>query len=330
MARGYRHLTYEIRCQIYALNKSGLSQETIAEQLYIDQSSVSREMSRNKGRRGYRFKQAHQKAMLRRHKASAKPRKMTPEFIPFMEQLIREKKRSPEQISGRLRELHNVSISHESMYQYIWKNKKAGGDLYKNLRHRGKKYNKRGAKKAGRGLIPERVGIENRPLEVVQKTRVGDWEGDTIVGSQHRGAIVSMVERKTKIVRLSLISGANAEETTKATIEALAPFKDHVHTITTDNGKEFAQHKTITKELNASFYFANPYHSWERGLNENTNGLVRQFFPKGTDFTKITQEQVRFVEENLNNRPRKLLNYRTPNEEFLRLTGLSFFYALQC
>jgi IS30 family transposase len=225
--------------------------------------------------------------------------------------------------------IENIQISHESIYQHIWKDKKIGGKLYLNLRQQGKKRNKRGEKKAGRGLIPDRIGIELRPAIVDLKLRIGDWEGDTIVGKDHRGAIVSMVERKTKLVRLYLLQSATAQATAEATNAILKPLKKHVKTITTDNGKEFAAHKKIAETLKAKFYFARPYHSWERGLNENTNGLVRQFFPKGTDFTKLTHEEVQNVEKNLNNRPRKLLQFRTPNEEFLHLTGQKPTYALR-
>ena len=321
MPRGYHHLTYELRCQIYSLKKSGLTQSKIARQIGIAQSTICKELSRNSGKRGYRYMQAQRKANQRRHNASSTKRKMTPTVIAFLESLIRNNKMSPEQISGRLRKFHNIFISHESIYRHIWEDKKIGGTLYESLRQRGKKRNKRGSKNAGRGLIPDRIGIENRPKEVAARKRVGDWEGDTIVGKNHRGAIVSMVERKTKLVRLKLIPIATAQETTQATITILDQVKKYVLTITTDNGKEFSWHKTIAAHLNAQVYFANPYRSWERGLNENTNGLVRQFFPKKTDFTKLTDEQIKEVENNLNNRPRKLLKFRTPNEEFLRLTG---------
>ncbi len=328
MPEGYTHLTYDLRCQIYALKKSGSTQKDIATQIGTSQSTVSRELNRNRGGKNYRYMQAHEKSVQRRHKASSIIRKMVPSLTLFMEQLIREKKMSPEQISGRLREVRGISISHESLYRYVWDDKNKGGNLYKSLRQRGKKRNKRGSKNAGRGLIPNRIGIEFRPIEVDEKLRVGDWEGDTIVGKDHRGAIVSMVDRKTKLVRLRLIGDMTAEKTTQATICILSPLKKHVLTITTDNGKEFSGHQNITFALKAQVYFANPYRSWERGLNENTNGLVRQFFPKGTDFTKLTHEQVREVEENLNNRPRKTLNFKTPNEEFLRLTGKFPNYAL--
>ena len=330
MPKGYHHLTYEQRCQIFALKRSGMSQNQISKELKITQATISRELNRNRGRKGYRYKQAHRIAVERRQKASSVARKMTPEFITFMERLIREQKMSPEQISGRLKMLRCAETSYESIYRYIWKDKKDGGNLYKNLRQKGKKRNKRGSKKAGRGLIPGRIGIEMRPKEVDSKKRVGDWEGDTIVGKNHSGAIVSMVERKTKLVRLHLLKRATAKATSHATVKSLKSLQEHVLTITTDNGKEFAGHKNMSSQLETQFYFANPYHSWERGLNENTNGLVRQFFPKGTDFTKLTQKQVRMVEENLNNRPRKTLKFNTPNEEFFRLTGTLPGYALQC
>ena len=295
MPKGYQHLTYDIRCQIYALKQSGMSQNQIAKQINISQSTISNELKRNAGLKGYRYQQAQKKAVLRRHEASSQKTKMTPTLIALIEPLIREKKMSPEQVSGRLKLINNIRISHESIYRHIWQDKKKGGDLYKSLRQKGKKRNKRGGIHAGRGLIPDRIGIECRPPEVATKERVGDWEGDTIVGLGHRGAIVSMVERKTKLVRLSLVSTLTANEITQATINMLDPIKKHVSTITTDNGREFAWHRIIASDLNAGFYFANPYSSWERGLNENTNGLVRQFFPKKTDFTKLTQTQIQEI-----------------------------------
>ena len=328
MPKGYHHLTYDQRCQIYTLKKSGMSQNQIAKQIGVSQSTVSKELKRNLGQKNYRYKQAHEKACERRLEGSLKKKKLSNQLLFKVEKMLAIKM-SPEQISGRLLMTENIQISHEAIYQHIWKDKKCGGTLYLNLRQQGKKRNKRGEKKAGRGLIPDRIGIEMRPAIVDQKVRIGDWEGDTIVGKDHRGAIVSMVERKTKLVRLYLLQAATASETAAATNAILKPLKKHVKTITTDNGKEFAAHKKIAKKLNAEFYFARPYHSWERGLNENTNGLIRQFFPKGTDFTKLTHEDVRNVEKNLNNRPRKLLQFRTPNEEFLYLTGRKPTYALR-
>jgi IS30 family transposase len=329
MPKGYHHLAYDKRCQIYALLNRGFSQIQIADDIEVAQSTVSRELKRNKGKRGYRHKQAQERSTERRYRASAWPRKMRPEVTQFIEQAHREKQWSPEQISGYVKRNMNISISHESIYQYILNDKRMNGTLYKHLRRSGKKYNRRKNKTAGRGLIPNRVGIENRPAIVELKERVGDFEMDTIIGSHHRGAIVSVVDRRTKLTRLELISRTTAEETGNAVVRILSPIKKNVLTLTADNGKEFAGHRNIAKALNATVYFANPYHAWERGLNENTNGLVRQYFPKKTDFSKLTRERVRDVEYLLNTRPRKNLQYQTPIEVFLQLTGHSLNYALQ-
>lgn len=329
MPEGYTHLAYEQRCQIYTLLRRGDSKTQIAKAIGVDASTISRELNRNCGKRGYRFKQAHQKAVLRRKKVSANGRKMTPSIQLFVEKMMCERRWSPEQIAGRLKVTEAISISPEAIYQFIWKNKQKGGTIYKHLRRHGKKYNKRGSKLAGRGLIPGRIGIEFRPEIVLTKERIGDFEGDTIVGVKHKGAIVSLVERKTKVTRLALISKAGAEETHGAMVAALTKIQKHVLTITTDNGKEFAKHADTAKSLEAQCFFANPYRSWERGLNENTNGLVRQYFPKGTDFTKITHGKIRDVEYLLNTRPRKSLNFQTPHEIFFASTGINLDYALR-
>jgi len=329
MPEGYTHLAYEQRCQIYTLLKRGDNKSQIASAIGADPSTINRELKRNSGKRGYRFKQAHQKATDRRTKASTKKRKMTPDVQLYVEKMVCERQWSPEQIAGRLKASEAVSVSHESIYQFIWKDQKKGGRMYKHLRRRGKKYNKRGSKLAGRGLIPGRIGIEHRPEIVETRERVGDFEGDTIAGVKHRGAIVSLVERKTKVTRLALIPKAGAEETHNAMITALTKLQKYVLTITTDNGKEFAKHADTAKKLDADCFFANPYHAWERGLNENTNGLVRQYFPKGTDFTKITHSEIRDVEFLLNTRPRKSLNFQTPHEVFFTSTGIDLDYALR-
>lgn len=329
MPQGYHHLTQEQRCHIYGLKESRMTQQKIAAELGVNQATISRELRRNAGKRGYRYKQAHQKALMRKSTASTGRRIMTLENIERIEQMLKMDQDSPEQISGQLKLLNIANISHESIYLHIWKDKLNGGELHKQLRRAGKKYNKRSGKLAGRGLIPNRVDISLRPAEVAAKSRVGDFEGDTVIGKGHRGAIMTMVERKTKVTLMARLSSTKADETAAAIIKRMLPIKDFVHTITTDNGKEFAQHEIISDQLNAQFFFAQPYHSWERGLNENTNGLIRQYFPKGSDFSTLTQQEVLAVEQKLNNRPRKSLGYRTPNEEFLRLTGVDLNYALQ-
>jgi transposase, IS30 family len=316
MPKGYHHLTYEERCQIYTLLKRGDSHSSIAEQLDVHRSTIFRELKRNTGRKGYRFRQAQEITNERRQIASGTPKKMNEAVIAIVKEKL-SLQWSPEQISGWMK-LQGTSkdISYETIYRFIWKDKHDGGVLHKQLRHRGKKYNKRGSNKAGRGCIPGRIDIRERPAIVEEKTRLGDIELDTIQSAGHTGAIVSMVDRASKLTKLVKVSGSTAEEVTAAIIKRLDPIKDFVYTLTADNGKEFASHFQISTSLDASFFFATPYHSWERGLNEHTNGLVRQYFPKGSSFAEITQKDVLAVENLLNNRPRKVLGYQTPAEVF--------------
>ncbi len=329
MPKGYHHLTHDQRCQLYALKKRGFTQAQIALDLGVNQATISRELGRNSGKRGYRFGQAQAFATKRGLAGKRVARVMTPALTARVNRLLTQYQWSPQQISGALLREDGTKISHETIYRHIWRDKKQSGKLYEHLRQRGKKCNKRGSAKAGRGLIPGRVDISERPAIVAEKTRVGDWEGDSIIGANHRGAITSIVERKTKLTLLVLQKGATAEATKAGMIARLEPLKEYVKTLTTDNGKEFASHEKITEILGAPFYFCTPYHSWERGLNENTNGLVRQYFPKGTDFSTLTEEDVQKVEDLLNNRPRKTLNYQSPNEVFAKLTATKPIYALQ-
>jgi IS30 family transposase len=307
----YSQLTYEQRCQIYALNKIGMSQNKIAQQLSVSQSTISRELSRNTGKRGYRIKQAQIRADKRRLSAR-KTIKMTVELIALIESRIKEKW-SPEQISGWLKEEQNTLISHETIYQHIWSDKRTGGQLFQYLRRKGKAYQSRSKdKQAGRGFIKNRVSIDERPSVVEDKSRVGDWEIDLVIGKGHSGALVTIVERKTSFTVSMRVDDKSAKTVTAATIALLQPFKDGVLTITADNGKEFAYHEKMTEHLGCGVYFADPYCSWQRGLNENTNGLLRQYWPKSTDFKKVSQSSVQGVIVKLNDRPRKKLNYKTP------------------
>jgi IS30 family transposase len=307
----YNQLTYEQRCQIYALNKTGLSQNKIAKQLSVNQSTISRELSRNTGQRGYRIKQAHKLAEQRKLAAS-KASKMTTSLIEFIDFKLKEKW-SPEQISGWLHENDPLHISHETIYQHIWSDKKSGGNLFKNLRRKGKIYQSRSKdKQAGRGFIKNRISIDERPQVVENKSRLGDWEIDLVIGKGHSGALVTIVERKTSFTVSTRVNDKSAKTVTAATIALLAPFKGAVLTITADNGKEFAYHEKMTTRLDCGVYFADPYCSWQRGLNENTNGLLRQYWPKSTDFKKVSLSEVQGVIVELNDRPRKKLNYKTP------------------
>lgn len=246
---------------------------------------------------------------------------MSLEMIEIIEEKIKQDW-SPEQISGWLKKHGHQAISHETIYKHIWADKKKGGTLYKHLRHYGKRYNKRGKGKAGRGCIPNRVDIKERPAIVEEKNRVGDWEGDTVIGKQGHSVLVTLVDRASKVVCMKKSPRKTADEVTEAVISKLDPLREFTHTTTLDNGKEFAGHEKISKALGAPVFFATPYHSWERGLNEHTNGLIRQYFPKGTDFDFISDEEIAKVEMMLNTRPRKALAFETPFEAWERLTAL--------
>lgn len=307
----YKQLTYEQRCQIEVLNKSSFSQTEIAEAIGVSQSCISRELKRNRGERGYRHKQAQLKAEKRRRQID-KQHKMTPEMIDLIEDKIY-KKWSPEQISGRLKAEENIHISHESIYQHIWEDKRLGGDLYSFLRRTGRKYQSRGKNgKTTRGQIKNRVSIDERPDIVDKKEEVGHWEIDTVIGKNHSGCLVTIVERVTKFTVSARLDSKHSDEVTAAAVTLLAPFKKVVNSITADNGKEFAQHEKISAQLECDVYFAHPYHSWERGLNENTNGLLRQYFPKSTDFKEVCDNEVECTVACLNNRPRKSLDFKSP------------------
>lgn len=310
----YKQLTYEKRNEIKAYLKIGLKLILIAKLVDVHKSTISRELTRNSGLRGYRPKQAQHKANSRK-KNSRKNTRFTEAVKQRVEFYIKQDW-SPEQISGRLALAEDIHISHETIYQHIWADKQAGRDLYKHLRGSRKKKKKRYGKRDRRGQIKDRVSIDERPELVDKKERIGDWEIDTIIGSNHKGALVSAVERKSQLTCIEYVPKKEAELVTEAIINMLLSFKNKVLTITFDNGKEFALHKKIAQELEANVFFAHPYHSWERGLNENTNGLIRQYFPKKYDFRNITKQDTVFVENRLNNRPRKTLNFNKPIEIF--------------
>lgn len=313
--RKYTQLTRGIRYQIRALLKAGFSQSKMAFFLKVHKSTISREIRRNRGDKGYRPVQAHEKAEARRFKA-AKRIKMTPAMIDLVEHYIRQDF-SPEQVSGFLYRKYELKISHETIYKYIWSDKKSGGTLYQHLRRSHRKHRKRYGTKQTRGRIVGQVSIDLRPAIVDAKTRIGDWEIDTVTGKNSKGYLVTVVERKSKVTLVERVPDRHSDQVAKAVIKLLRPYKENVYTITSDNGKEFSQHKKISKSLKADFYFAHPYHAWERGLNENTNGLLRQYFPKKMDFQKIDKEGIEYATDRLNNRPRKSLDFATPIEVFL-------------
>jgi len=310
----YKQLDQAQRYQIEILKKAGKNQKEIAELLGVSGSTVCRELKRNRGKKGYRPKQAQIKTNNRRAQA-AKAVKMTVEAIDLIDAKI-VLDWSPEQIAGWLKVDQGIKISHERIYQHIWTDKLNGGKLYEHLRQGNKKRKKKYGSKDKRGQIRNRISIDERPVIVETKTRIGDWEIDTVIGKNHQGALVTIVDRMSKFTLIKKVDSKHAEVVTEATITLLQPYLDKTLTITADNGKEFAGHEKIKEQLNADVYFAHPYHSWERGLNENTNGLIRQYFTKGSSFENITDDEVDAVMLKLNQRPRKTLNYKTPHAVF--------------
>jgi IS30 family transposase len=306
----YTQLTREERYQIYALKTAGHDQVEIARVLGRHKSTISRELTRNRGQRGYKPKQANNIALNRRQ-AKLVPR-IPPESWARVELLLHEHW-SPEQISNWLRQEESIHVSPEWIYQYILRNKQAGGDLYRYLRCQRQRKKRYGAPNR-RGRIKGRMSIDERPEIVNQRSRIGDWEADTVIGKRGGPVLVTLVERKTRLSVISKASSRTAQEVKAVILRHLAPFGSLVKTLTYDNGREFAFHQEIDKELGTNGYFAHPYHSWERGLNENTNGLIRQFFPKGKDLSTVTTKEVQRVMDKLNNRPRKCLGFKTPNQ----------------
>jgi transposase, IS30 family len=311
----YHQLTENERYQIYALKKAGHRQYEIADLLGRNPSTVSRELQRNQGLRGYRPKQAQRFCVTRRGEAH-KAIKVTDEVWGWIVQLI-EQELSPQQVVDYLKRHKKIYLHHETVYHRIYADKAQGGELYKHLRIASKSYRKRYGHYDRRGKIKNRVSIDERPTVVDRKTRIGDWEGDTVIGKGRKSALLTMVERKTLYTVIVRLTGKRANLLSKAAVTHMTDMKLKVKTITFDNGLEFADHATIAEGLGADIYFAHPYASWERGINENTNGLIRQYFPKGTDFNQITDEQVQWVMNRLNNRPRKTRGCKSPNELFM-------------
>lgn len=309
--RTYTQLTQEQRYQICAMLKIGQNQTEIAETIGKHKSTISREVRRNRGQRGYRPKQAQQMSLDRRKKAKPRIQESTWALI---ESKLQEDW-SPEQIADWLKRNTDIQVSHERIYQYILADKRTGGRLYKHLRCQ-KKRRKRYGGYDRRGKLPNRRSIEERPEIVDQRQRIGDWEVDTMIGKGHRQAIVTLTERKSRFSLLRKVKRRKAKLVSAAVIDLLQPVADRSHTITADNGKEFADHERIAHELEISFFFAHPFAAWERGANENMNGLVRQYIPKNRDLSSVTDEELLQIMNKLNHRPRKCLDFKTPFQVF--------------
>jgi len=305
----YTQLTQEQRYQIHALLKMEHSRTEIADTLGVHKSTISRELQRNRGKRGYRPKQAHHFVLQRRKKAR---KRITVDIWALVEEKLRQDW-SPEQIVGRFQE-EGIAISHEHIYQYIYADKRVGGDLWKHLRCQ-KKRRKRTGDYDRRGKIPNRKSIEERPEVVEQRTRLGDWEVDLMLGKDHQGVLVTLTERKSRFTLLRRVASKQAKLVSQAIVELLQ-WVSTLESITADNGKEFAAHQHISQTLSVEFYFAHPYSSWERGTNENTNGLSRQYLPKERSLKNVSFQDEIMIMDRLNLRPRKCLDFRTPFEVF--------------
>lgn len=310
------HLTLVQRYQIESYRNVGSSISEIANFLGKDKSVVSREIKRNADQRSGSYKAAlADKKAQSRHKDKFKKFTLTAEVETNILYYLT-KDCSPEQIVGRAK-IDNVNmVSTERIYQYIWENKRKGGLLFKHLRTKGKKYKKRGHLKDKRGLIVGRVDISERPAIVEKKCRLGDFEIDLVIGKDHKGALLTINDRASGILFMGKVESKEAVQIQQKTIELLQDWKPLIKTITSDNGKEFANHQAIAEKLDIDYFFAKPYHSWERGANENLNGLIRQYFPKKSNFENITEQEIEKVINILNNRPRKRFGYKTPKEIF--------------
>lgn len=316
----YTQLSIEERHYIEIEDKGGRSANSIAKALSRSQPTISRELGRNCGQRGYRHKQADKMAQ-EKHKEKNKAVKLTEEVKSTITDYLKINW-SPEQIAGRLKHNGIVSLHHETIYQFILSDKKKGGSLYCHLRHQGKPYRKRYGSPRNRTGIPNRVDIDERPEVANKRKRVGDWEADTIIGKGHQGAIVTLDERKSKLRLAAPLNHKRSTPVQTAISTLLSPIKDYVKSITFDNGKEFTEHKKVAEKLSCATYFAKAYQSWQRGQNENANGLLREYFPKAMSLKNIAQNSVFQAVHKLNSRPRKCLGFKTPYEAFKKLTGV--------
>lgn len=305
------HLTLEQRYQIQAYKETGKSQTAIAALLGKDKSVICRELKRNSNPTG-RYKAAYAAGLAGIRKERLKrPRKLCARMEGQIRNSMTRDQWSPEQIKGRSDKLGEPMVSHERIYQLVRQDKRDGGDLYKHTRHR-LKHRKRPVGEA-KAVIKDKVFIDERPAVINQKERFGDWEIDTIVGEGNKGAIVTIVERQTGfLIMKKLPQGKVAKGLAQAVIELLLPYKKAVHSITSDNGTEFAEHRAIAQKLGADFFFAHPYSSWERGLNEYTNKLIRQYIPKKQAFGQYDDRFIKEVQHLINQRPRKKLQYDNP------------------
>ena len=313
--RPYHQLTQAQRYQISALRSLGHNYTEIAQVIHVHKSTISREMVRHpwNGSRWWALVADSRARSLRRKPVYRIPQEKWAE----VDRLIREDW-SPEQVSVRLWLEQGFHISPEWIYQHIFADQRRGGKLFQHLRHLHKR-RKRGQRER-RGHLFNFLSIDQRPAIVERRERLGDWEGDTVWGTQTGPALVTLTERKSRFTLVALASRRSAGEVREQICQKLMPYQDHLYSLTTDRGKEFEEHAQIARTLGIPFYFAHPYCAWERGTNENTNGLLRQYFPKYTSLEGVSEAQVEAAMNKLNHRPRKILGFRTPFEVFFNTT----------
>ena len=304
----YKHLSQMERYQIYALLKARHSVSEISRLLGRHKSTVSRELARNAGKRGYRPRQADLLCQ-ERSRRSRNARQIDPIILGKMaDRLLIQW--SPEQIAAIL------PLSHETVYRHVYADKARGGTLWKHLRCQRKRRKRYASGHQRRGQIIGRRPITERPACVETRKHVGHWEGDTVIGAAHKHAIVTVIERKSGFAVIAKVSRKTAEQVSNAIIERLAPLASRVKSLTYDNGKEFAEHAKIDIALKSTSYFADPFASWQRGTNENFNGLLRQYIPKKRHLSSVTDKELKMIEDRLNHRPRKRLGFKTPFQVF--------------
>lgn len=316
----HSHLTRDDRVELGALLRAGLSKAEIARQLGKHRSSISREIARNPHTNpsGYHARVAVRRTSERRLSANQRFRRITPgSCLERYCETALAYGYSPEQIAGKKQFVLGESvICHETIYRWVYQQKP---ELKKYLRRKGSKYRRRRGTHAREQAREEakKRWIEQRPLVVEERSRIGDWEGDTLVGAGHSGYIASLVDRKSGYLQAAKLQRANGQAFRDATVDLLGVLPaQQRHTLTLDNGVEMSEYEAIERRSGLMVYFAQPYHSWERGTNENTNGLIREYFPKKSRFDRVTQEMVDRAVQKLNNRPRKRLNYQSPQTVF--------------
>lgn len=314
MINKYHQLTHDERYSITALLRHGWTQAAIARELGRARSTISRELRRNITRHDgrYRAEKAQQYTMARRRRERRKSW-FSPEQLAEVEKRLK-KKWSPEQVSAVLKQQGICSISHETIYRHILRDKKAGGKLYTHMRIMSKKVRKRYNGKDSRGILAGKRHITERPLEAEQRLQVGHWEGDTVMGRDKRACILTMVERRSGFAVIKKLTSRTAVQATQAAAAVIAQHASKISTITFDNGTEFHSYAQLERDFPVTCYFATPYHSWERGSNENLNGLIRQYLPRGLCLKSLTQKECDRIAYELNTRPRKRHGFKTPEE----------------